>query len=170
MPAEARRIPDEILYDFVNKHQSVDELFYHLYDRPSEMTKQHFMTVNSHLNQQVRPGQMVIITPPNAQQCTALEADFREAARRIDRQLEAQSEQEAKVMAEYYGLLSNVANYSGAGYGIAVNYFKQHKTQVEHLLNEIEKLHVKTYRRYGKFNTDDFFRHRKLLLKHLDNV
>ncbi|NOX43617.1 MAG: hypothetical protein GXP19_07785 [Gammaproteobacteria bacterium] len=43
-----------------------------------------------------------------------------EAARRVDQQLAAQSEEEARVMAEYYGLLANVASYSGVGYGIAI--------------------------------------------------
>ena len=170
MPAQASSLPDEILYHFVTKPQAVDELFNSLYERPSELTKQHFMAINAHLDQQVRPGQMVIITPPNAQQCTAFEADLTEVARRIDRQLETLSEEQANVVAENYGLLTNVATYSGAGYGIAVNYFKNHKSQVEYILNEIEKLHVKTYNRYGKFNTNTFFGHRKRLFQQLDTV
>ena len=169
MPAEARSIPGEILYHFVIKPQSVDELFNTLYERPSELSKQHFIAINSHLDQQVRPGQMVIITPPDAQQCTPFEANLMDAARRIDQQLAAQSEEEAKVMAEYYGLLANVATYSGAGYGVAVNYFKQHKNQVEHILNSIEKLYVDTYNR-RKLSTEAFYRMRRNLFQQLDNV
>jgi len=74
------------------------------------------------------------------------------------------------VVAEYYELLANVSAYSGAGYGVAVNYFKKHIGQVEHILNEIEKLHVKTYNRTGKFNSKAFFGHRKLMFQQLDNV
>ncbi|NOZ55142.1 MAG: hypothetical protein GXP08_18725 [Gammaproteobacteria bacterium] len=81
MPSTAQSIPSEILYHFVIKHQPVDALFDTLYDHPSELTKQHFMTINSHLEHQVRPGQMVIITPPDAQQCTAFEADLMDVAR-----------------------------------------------------------------------------------------
>ncbi len=128
------------------------------------------MATNTHLGQQVRPGQMVIITPPDAQQCTAFEADLTEIARRINQQLEAQSEEQAKLAAENYALLSNVASYSGAGYGVAVNYFSNHKKQVEYILNEIEKLHVRTYNRTGKFNSSTFFNHRKRLFQQLDNV
>lgn len=69
-----------------------------------------------------------------------------------------------------YALLANIASYSGAGYGIAVNYFKQHKIQVEQILNSIEKLHVNTYNRYGRFNTKEFFQQRKRLFQQLDNV
>ena len=169
MSAEARRIPDEILYHFVIKHQSVDELFNTLYEHPSELTKQHFMHVNNHLEQRVRPGQMVVITPPDAQQCTPFEADLMETARLVDRQLAAQSAEDAKVMAEYYGLLANVANYSGAGYGVAVNYFKQHKSQVEQILNSIEKLYIETYS-HRKFSTEEFFRMRRNLFQQLDMV
>ncbi len=162
MPADAHSIPDEILYQLVIKPQSVDALFDTLYERPSELNRQHFMTINSHLDQQVRPGQMVIITPPDAQQCTPFEAYIMDVARRIDQKLAAQFEEEAQVMAEYYGLLANVATYSGAGYGVAVNYFKQHVNQVAHILNSIEKLYVDTYNR-RRFSTQEFFRMRKLL-------
>ena len=169
MAAEARRIPDEILYHFVIKHQSVDELFNTLYEHPGELTKQHFMHVNSHLEQRVRPGQMVIITPPDARQCTPFESDLMEAARLVDQQLAAQSAEDAKVMAEYYGLLANVANYSGAGYGVAVNYFKQHKSRVEKILNSIEKLYIETYN-HRKFSSEEFFRMRRNLFQQLDMV
>jgi len=169
MSRTAKNIPDEILYHFVIKHQSVDALFSTLYDRPNELTKQHFIAVNNHLVKQVRPGQLVIITPPNAQQCTPFEADLQEAARHIDRQLAAQSAEEAIIMSKYYGLLANIANYSGAGYGVAVNYFRQHKTQVEHLLKAIEKLHVDTYR-LQKFSTDSFYRMRRNLFQQLDTA
>ncbi len=67
MSAQARSLPGEILYQFVTKSQSIDELFNTLYEHPSELNKQHFMATNEHLGKQVRPGQMVIITPPNAQ-------------------------------------------------------------------------------------------------------
>ncbi|NOX43614.1 MAG: hypothetical protein GXP19_07770 [Gammaproteobacteria bacterium] len=40
MPAEARSIPDEILYHFVTQHQSVDELFNTLYVRAPQRTDQ----------------------------------------------------------------------------------------------------------------------------------
>ncbi len=170
MPAIASSIPGEAFYHIVTKHQSVEELLNRLYEHPTEITKQHFMAINNHLVKQVRPGQMVIITPPSAQQCTEIETALSEVARRIDQQLTLQAEAEAKVVAQHYDLLANVANYSGMGYGLAINYFKEHKSQVEHILTEIEKLYVKNYNRYGRLNTDEFFRHRKLLFKRLDNI
>lgn len=170
MTAEAKNIPDEIFFHFAIKRQSVDSLFNALYDKPTAATKEHFLVVNSHLGEQVRPGQMVIVTPPNAQQCTIYEADLSEAARRVDQKLEAQSEEEARVMAQYYDLLANAASYSGAGYGIAANFFKQHKNQVEHILKQIERLYVSNYNKYGRFNNEAFFRQRRRLFQQLDNV
>lgn len=167
MVAEAYSIPNEALFHFVIKHQSTDQLFNSLYDHPSEKIKRHFMEVNSHLGKQVRPGQMIILTPPDTQQCTPLEGELMEAARRVDRQLEALSEEEAKVISEHYALLANVANYSSAGYGIAMNYFKVHKDHVEHILKSIEKLYIETYN-HRKFSTEEFFRMRKNLFNQLD--
>ena len=170
MTATARAIPKEVFFDFVIQPQSIEQLFKRLYQHPSDSTRQHFMTVNSHLGQQVRAGQMVIITPPNAQQCSAHETDLIDAARLVDKKLASQSADEAKVMAENYALLANVANASGAGYGVAVNYFKQHKLQVEQILKKIETLHVTTYNRNGRLNSTAFFQQRKLLFTQLDNV
>jgi len=49
MAAAAYNIPDNMFYHYAIKHQSVNELFHSLYDNPTELTKQHFMAVNSHL-------------------------------------------------------------------------------------------------------------------------
>ncbi len=45
------------------------------------------MLVNSHLAQQVRSGQMVIITFTGAQQCTVFGVALSETAGRIDHQI-----------------------------------------------------------------------------------
>ena len=85
MPTQTRSIPSEIHYHIVTKPQSTDSLLSTLYNHPSETTKQHFMSVNQHLGQQVRPGQMVFITPPDSLQCSALESDLTEIGRRLNR-------------------------------------------------------------------------------------
>ena len=170
MSSNAHSIPGEVFYDFVTQPQSVEQLFKSIYERPSEATRKHFMSVNSHLGQQVRPGQMVIITPANAQQCTAYEADMLDAARVVDKNLASLTAAEAKVMAEHYAWLANVADYSEAGYGVAVNYFKQHKNQVGPILKKIETLYVNTHNRSGRYNTKEFFQQRQLLFNQLDGV
>ncbi len=168
MTATASRIPDEVLYDFVTQPQTREQLISSLYARASDATKKHFLNINSHLGPQVYPGQMVIITPVNAQQCSGYEAQLIQAAAIIEKQRQTQTADEAKFMAENYALLANIANSSGAGYGIAVNYFKQHKLQIERLLTRIEQLHVTAYNRNCRFNTNEFFQQRKLLLQQLD--
>ena len=170
MSEQSVAIPGEVFFHLTEKQQSVDALFRALYERHDEATRQHFMWVNSHLGEQVQPGQLVIITPPGAQQCTAFEAGLMAAARRIEQQRQGLSGQEARVMARHYGLLSNIAGYSGAGYGIAINYFRQHKSQIEFILRDIEKLHVNTYNRHGRFNEAGFYRQRKLMFQRLDNT
>jgi len=170
MASSACAIPDEIAFHFVIKQQSVDALFNSLYTQPNDITKQHFLSVNSHLQQQVRPGQMVIIYPPNAQQCTAYEAELSEAAQRIDKQLAAQSEEEARIMAQYYDLLAYTADKSGFGYGVAMTYFQHHKNQVKQILGQIEKLYVQQYNRQGQFNNNTFYQQRQRLFQQLDTT
>lgn len=112
----------------------------------------------------------MILTPPDSQQCTLLEADLSEFAARVDKQLDALSAEEAQIMAQNYDLLSNVASYSGIGYGTAVTYFTHHKVIVARLLNEIQRLHVDTYNQKGSFNNKKFFQTRQILFNRLDNA
>jgi len=165
-------VPKGVLYTFVTQKQSVDQFFEHLYIKPTEKTAPHFKALNSHLNEEVRPGQLVIITPPETPQCMAFENDLKDVAARIEKTLKekSQSETEAKTMVEHYSLLANVANYSSAVYGVVMNYFNHHKSNIEYILSEIEKLYVKMYRKYGQFNTQEFFKHRKILFSQLDRV
>ena len=170
MTASALNIPDEVAFHFVVKKQSLDTLINSLYNNPSELTKQHFLAVNSHLQQQVHPGQMVIITPPNSQQCMAYEAALSQAAQHIDKMLQAQSEEEARIMSEYYDLLAYAADKSGIGYGVAVNYLKHHHKQIESILKQIEKLYVDQYNKQGKFNSNVFLQQRRRLFQQMDSV
>ena len=87
MSAQAQSIPGEIHYHFVTTSQSTDSLLSTLYNHPGEATKQHFMSVNQHIGQQVRPGQMVFISPPDSLQCSALESDLTEIGLRLKRVL-----------------------------------------------------------------------------------
>ena len=63
----------------------IDQLILILYKQPTPLIFLHFKTVNQHLvGGTVRPGQIVLISPPNASECTIEEAAFLEAARKVD--------------------------------------------------------------------------------------
>ena len=146
MSSSASTIPDEIFYHFAKKSQSVDELIRSIYNSPSTSTVEHFKATNSHLkNGAVTVGQMVVVVPPDSQQCTSFESDLAKAAVLIDRKLAKFSEQERQALAEHYQLLNNIASYGGAGYGATLTYFGHHVKNVESALKQISDLYVKTY-------------------------
>ena len=69
--ASVSAIPDEIYYHFAKETQTVDALINLLYTGPSKLAVEHFKAINSHLKaEQVQAGQLIIVTPPNSQQCS----------------------------------------------------------------------------------------------------
>ena len=167
---EKDQIPDEAMFFIADGYYSVDQIMRVIYNYPSEATRNHFLSVNSHLNSRIEPGQMVIITPPDASSCRRWEVAMQAAARSIDAELSAMAEQERKVLARNYALLSNVATYSSPMYGWANNYFAQRAGQVKRLLEQIDSLYISTYRNHGHLGTENFFSQRKLLLFQLDQA
>jgi len=169
MASNASSIPSEIFYHFVKKNQSIDELIRHIYISPSAATINHFKSTNRHLkNGEVTVGQMVVISPPDSQQCTRFEADLAEAAVLVDKKLEKLSAQERQILAEQYQLLNNVASYGGAGYGATLTYFGHHMKSIEATLKLISELYVKTYNSKGDLNSRKFFEQRKTLFARLN--
>ena len=169
MASNASSIPSEMFYHFVKKNQSTDELIRTLYTSPSAETIAHFKAINSHLkNGQVKLGQMVVISPPNSQQCTRFEADLAEAAQLVDLKLATLSSQEKQILTERYQLLNNIASYGGAGYGASLTYFGHHMKSIEATLKLISELYVKTYNSKGDLYSRKFFEQRKTLFARLN--
>mgnify|MGYP006971752536 CR=1 FL=1 len=167
----ASSIPAEIFYQFAKKNQSVDDLIRSLYIHPSAETISHFKSINRHFkNGQVMAGQMVVITPPDSQQCTGYESELAEAARLIDNKLAELSAQEKQIMAEHYQLLNNIASYGGAGYGATLTYFGHHVKNVEGILKQISNEYVKTYNKQGDLYSREFFQRRKQLFMRLEQT
>lgn len=167
---EKDKIPDEAIFFIADGYYSVDQIMRVIYNYPSEKTRSHFLNVNSHLKSRIQPGQMVIITPPDASSCRRWELAMQAAARTIDAELAVMTEQERKALARNYALLSNVATYASPMYGWANNYFAQRADQVKRVLEQIDNLYVSTYRDHGHLRTDHFFSQRKTLLFQLDQA
>lgn len=163
--------PGEMFYHFAKKNQTVDELIRSLYSQPSQLAVDHFKAINSHLkNNRVKVGQMVVITPPNSQQCTLFEAELAEVALKIDEKLAKLSEEEARIIAENYQLLNNITSVGSAGAGGMLVYFNRHVHSIERILKQINELYVKTYNTTSTLNTHHFFQQRKMLFARLDTV
>lgn len=165
------QIPDEALFFIADGYYSVNQLLQVIYNNPNEKTRNHFLNVNSHLKSgKVKPGQMVIITPPNANSCQHWEAIMQVAARQIDSNLAKMSERERKNLARHYALLNNITSYTSPLYGWVNNYFSLRVKQVESILQQIDSLYVQTYKKYGHLRSQDFFAKRKALYIQLNQA
>ena len=163
--------PREMFYYFARKNQSVDDVIRSLYSQPNQLAVDHFKAINRHLkDNRVRVGQMVVITPPNSQQCTLFEADLAEAAKKVDETLAKLSQEEARIMAENYQLLSNSTQWGSAGVGAGMVYFNRHVKNIEGILRQINDLYVKTYTTTGGLKNPQFFQKRKALFGRLNTT
>lgn len=169
MATTTSKIPDKVFYHINSKTQSVSELLNSLYDKPSAEAQQHFHALNSHLKQTVQPGQVAFITPPGDQEYARLEPALRDAAIHIDKHAQKLTPADIKRINQRYEFLSRLADYSGMGIGASGNYLKAHKFRVERILKQIEHLYARTYNKYGKFQSKEFFDQRRNLFKLLDN-
>ena len=80
-----------------------------LYSNPSSQTIEHFIFVNSHIQNGVaKPGQVVLISPAETMACTAAEQEFLIYAGQIDDKLKELSFAEQELLAKRYDLLSNI--------------------------------------------------------------
>lgn len=165
------QIPDEVLFFIAEGHYSTDQLLRTLYNWPSEQTKSHFLKVNEHLQGGVvKPGQMVIITPPDANSCQQWEAMLQEAARQVDIQLAQTAKRDRENLARHYAMLNGITTYTAPMYGWANNYFVRRAKQVEQILQQIDRLYVITYNNHGHVRTDHFFAQRKALFVQLNQA
>lgn len=104
--------PQDYAIHIVEKRMTVDALIIALYNTPTKHTFDHFKFVNYHLvDGFAKPGQIVLISPVNSQECTEFEQYFQKYAIEEDKKLRELNEQEKEVLAKRYELLSNVAYF-----------------------------------------------------------
>ncbi|KEQ19253.1 hypothetical protein [Endozoicomonas numazuensis] len=164
-------IPEEALFFIAEREYTLDQLINLLYQTPSPQTRSHFTAINSHLkNGRAQPGQMVIITPPDASSCQLAESMMQQAAIEVDKELAEMSAKERKILADHYAILSNMTTVTAPMYGWVNNYFSQKGKVVEHTLNQIERLYISTYQKKGHLRSENFFNQRRVLFNQLDTT
>ncbi|WP_281561411.1 hypothetical protein [Thalassomonas sp. RHCl1] len=162
-------IPEEYAIHIVEKAMPVDQLIMILYDFPEQIVYDHFKLVNSHIkNDEVHPGQIVLLSPADATQCTIEEAEFLKVAEQVDLTLLQLSNSEREILARRYDLLSSIGSYSGLLLGVANSSWTAHVKQVELILKDIEETYVTSYNRQGNLNNQIFFQRRRMHFTRLD--
>lgn len=163
---------EDVFFFVIDVPMTIDKLMSLLYAAPSAATRKHFLHVNGHINPaNLRPGQLVVVTPAEPTQCTELEAQFAQMAQDLDnvrQQVNVPDAEAAKVLSQHYDLLSFAeANASGAVGTFATTYGVRVK-HVAQILREIELLYVNTYNRYGSLNDQSFYAQRAAKFRQLD--
>ena len=164
----ANNIPKEIFIHIPQNPSSLDGLTQKLYIKPTPEVMAHFKATNPHLKNHVDPGQLVILSPPGNQINNSSVGQLTQVAKRLDEGQKNLTASEREILAKHYDLLSNIADFSGVGYGLGMNYFTQHKNHVEQILREIQQEYIKSYGQYGNLKNAEFLRRRKILFMKLE--
>lgn len=140
-----------------------------MYNSPSEDTYKHFKMVNAHIkNGIVQVGQVVLLSPEGAEECTIEEAEFLNIAKAVDLTLLKLSNSEKQLLVNRYESLSNVASYNGLLLGVSNTAWNAHTNQVKSILKDLERAYVTSYQSSGNLHNKNFFAQRKIQFARLD--
>lgn len=133
----------------------------------SRQLSDQFDALNLHLRQAslVTPGQMVIVPDDYGVACTADDAWLMRHAQEIRRNLELDASAGTAVV-NNYDLLQSLLGYSSLGVGSATAAWGRHLDDVQHTLEEIERLHQQL--KNGAVNKEAFIQQRQMLFRRLD--
>lgn len=127
--------------------------------------------VNSHIkNDIVQVGQVVLLSPEDAQECTIEEAEFLNIAKAVDLTLLQLNNSEKQLLVERYEFLSNVASFNGLLLGVSNTAWNAHTNQVKAILKDLERTYVSSYKTNGNLNNQAFFTQRKIQFTRLDTA
>lgn len=92
-----------------------------------------------------------------------------EAAQKVDAALAPMTDAEAEFMARHHGEIESFLSQGSTAVGIGAAMFGSHLDKLKNTLQDLEKLHQKTFEKHGKLQGGDFFNERKRLMLQLDN-
>lgn len=127
-----------------------------------------FDRLNPGLDDQVLPGEMIVLGDPEASACTLEEADLMAVAEQVNAKVRSLSADEAQFLIKHYDLLEVITSTSSAGLGAGAVMVAKQLDHIKTTLMEVERLHQDSYRKHGHLNHSDFFEKRRALFKKLD--
>jgi len=140
-----------------------------LFDKADVATLQKFKRLNPHLTGYAKPGQLIILSDPNNQQCTREEALLTEAAQKVDAALKPMSDAEASFMIRHRDSIEPMLSLGSTSIGVGESIFAKNLGDVNTTLKDIEALHQKSFQRDGHLRSPEFFTERARLFTRLDS-
>ncbi|ALI02107.1 hypothetical protein C1Y08_21870 [Pseudomonas sp. FW306-02-F02-AA] len=161
--------PVESGFHIIQRPMSLETLERSLYENsPSDALRKVFRSLNRHLGEQVKPGQMVIFSDSRHYLCRREEAQMMIAAEKTNEALKDLSDEEAAFMVEHHEVIEPFLGVASGALGVASFMVGQHLETLRNTLTELERLHQEQYRQYGHLKSPVFFAQRKRLMAKLD--
>ena len=161
--------PAESGFHIIEKPMSLESLERSLYEgSPSDALLREFRSLNRHLGERVKPGQMVIFSDPRHYMCRREEAQMMIAAEKVNEALKDLSDEEASFMVEHHEVIEPFLEVSAGSLGVASFMIGQHLESLKNNLKNLEELHQQQYLQHGHLRSREFFTHRKRLMAKLD--
>ena len=161
---------DEVFFAVVERTTAIKPLMDKLYAAPTEVTQEHFLHVNKHIMpSRIPAGVLVVVTPANPNQCTALEYEFAMMAARGD-VLPDVLDPAPEVLNRLYELLAFIDIHSAGSVGAFSTAYGARVKHIADILEEIERLYVRTYNQTGKIGGQAFYAERRRLYDKLDQA
>lgn len=151
----------------VPKSTTADKLEAQLFTSRSPAVIAKFKTLNPYLDQ-VKAGQLIVLSDPNNLRCTREEAYLMAAAEKVNTALQALTPEEADFMARHRDEIESFLKHGSTSIGTGVAVFASNLDSVKNTLRDIEALHQYTFMRDGHLRSSEFFAERKRLFDQLD--
>jgi hypothetical protein len=156
-------------FHIVERPMTLEALERSLYENlPSDALRREFRSLNRHLGERVKPGQMVIFSDSRHYMCRREEAQMMIAAEKVNEALKDLSDEEASFMVEHHEVIEPFLGVSSGALGVASFMVGQHLETLKRTLEELERLHTQQYKQYGHLKSSEFFAQRKRLMTKLD--
>lgn len=127
-----------------------------------------FKALNPSLDQ-VKAGQMIVLSDPENLQCTLEEAQLMAAAEKVNTALQNLTPEEADFMALHRDEVESFLILGSTSIGAGMAVFASNLDNVKSVLRDIEALHQRSFLRDGHLRSPEFFVERKRLLNQLDS-
>jgi hypothetical protein len=150
--------PAESGFHIVQTPMTLEALERSLFEiTPSDVLRREFRSLNRHLGERVKPGQMVIFSDSRNYMCGREEAQMMAAAEKVNEALKDLTDEEASFMVEHHEVIEPFLGVSSGALGVASFMVGQHMETLKNTLKELERLHMEQYRQHGHLKSPDFF-------------
>lgn len=161
--------PVESGFHIIQHPMSLDALERSLYENPpGDVLRKQFRSLNRHLGERVKPGQMVIFSDSRHYMCRREEAQLQIAAEKVNEALKDLSDEEASFMVEHHEVIEPFLEVSAGSLGVASFMVSQHLESLKATLKNLEDLHQQHYRQHGHLRSPEFFAQRKRIMAKLN--